>query len=615
MKPKYFLFFCLSFYILNSTFSIATVRYVSKTGTSQPPYTSWQTAADSIQKCINICSFGDTVYVANGIYKEQVIMIPGLSLIGAGLDSCIIDTQELVTSLNFHSVEVLDSCLFTGFTVIVYPDVYWGSYWGYGIAANGNCLITLNKVLRGRYGISNNSAAVIYKNYLINISQGVYLFNSNAKVSNNIIYTDPNSQAASDAGIHLEAFNNSYEPIIDSNYIEVHKYDGIYKSFGTRSIILNNTIKLKGVGATGILFGYDSVFIKNNAIYSIEGSRGIDHRGGNNSELFNNNIFGNFNNSLLEVGSSNVVKNNTITGGNLNGVKVWNTSGLVFRYNNVWNNAINYTGFTPDTSNISVDPMVVNDDTTQGELDFHLQKFSPLIDAGDPNILDRDGSRSDIGLYGGPFGESYKYQDLPPRIPFNFSAVVDSPEIKLSWNKNTELDFRFYRLYRDTVAGFQISSANLAAELQDTFYIQGFPQWNKNYYYKITSVDNQTNESEPSTELFINITTIDDNPMTINDYQLYQNYPNPFNPTTKIGYRIIERGYVKLYVYDIKGELVSVLVNKEQEAGYYEVEFTTNNPLHTDNNLASGVYIYQLFVKGNSNIPVFSDIKKMLMIK
>ena len=88
MKPKYFFLLLLSFYILNPTFSIATVRYVSKTGTSTPPYTSWATAADSIQKCINICSFGDTIYVANGVYKEQVVMIPGLSLIGAGMDSC-----------------------------------------------------------------------------------------------------------------------------------------------------------------------------------------------------------------------------------------------------------------------------------------------------------------------------------------------------------------------------------------------------------------------------------------------------------------------------------------------------------------------------------------------
>lgn len=78
----------LSFLIFNSSLSIATIRYVSKTGLSIPPYTTWETAADSIQKCINISVFGDTIYVANGVYEEQVIMIPGLSLIGSGTDSC-----------------------------------------------------------------------------------------------------------------------------------------------------------------------------------------------------------------------------------------------------------------------------------------------------------------------------------------------------------------------------------------------------------------------------------------------------------------------------------------------------------------------------------------------
>jgi hypothetical protein len=64
--------------------------------------------------------------------------------------------------------------------------------------------------------------------------------------------------------------------------------------------------------------------------------------------------------------------------------------------------------------------------------------------------------------------------------------------------------------------------------------------------------------------------------MTISDFVLYQNYPNPFNPSTKIGYQLKQRAYVKLMVYDIKGELISVLVNKEQNAGYYEVEFVGN---------------------------------------
>ncbi len=80
------IFFLLTAYSLPLN---ATIRFVSKTGSSIPPYITWETAADSIQKCINICVFGDTIYVANGVYEEQVVMIPGLSLIGAGTDSCI----------------------------------------------------------------------------------------------------------------------------------------------------------------------------------------------------------------------------------------------------------------------------------------------------------------------------------------------------------------------------------------------------------------------------------------------------------------------------------------------------------------------------------------------
>jgi len=38
----------------------------------------------------------------------------------------------------------------------------------------------------------------------------------------------------------------------------------------------------------------------------------------------------------------------------------------------------------------------------QPALFARLDPASPLIDAGDPTILDPDGSRSDIGIYGGP---------------------------------------------------------------------------------------------------------------------------------------------------------------------------------------------------------------------
>ena len=68
-------------------------------------------------------------------------------------------------------------------------------------------------------------------------------------------------------------------------------------------------------------------------------------------------------------------------------------------------------------------------------------------------------------------------------------------------------------------------------------------------------------------------------------------------------------------VYDIKGELVTVFVNKEQTAGYYEAEFNVGNGLPSVPNLASGIYLYRIEVIGEGNIPVYTEMKKMFLIK
>jgi hypothetical protein len=338
----------------------------------------------------------------------------------------------------------------------------------------------------------------------------------------------------------------------------------------------------------------------------------------------NNYIMGGENNSPqgMYVWSPNIVKNNVISKTML-GIGAGGTQNLLVKYNNFWNNNTNAVGFTPDTTNISVDPMVVNYDTTQGELDFHLQKYSQLIDAGDPNILDKDGSRSDIGLYGGLYGESYIYVDLPPRTPVNLTANIDSNIVTLKWNRNTESDFSYYNLFYDTTKNFQVDSTKLVSSQSDTFYYFVIPPETDSLYFKLTAIDNQGNESNPSEEVGVVVTSVEDEWKPVNNYILYQNYPNPFNPSTKIGYKLKDKGYVKLYLYDIKGEQISVLVNEVQEAGYYEVLFDASishsgevrNLPGGRQGLASGVYIYQIFVKGENNIPVFSDIKKMLLVK
>jgi hypothetical protein len=592
----------------------ATIRFVSKTGLSIPPYITWETAADSIQKCINICVFGDTIYVANGIYEEQVIMIPGLSLIGAGMDSCVIDTRELVNTTGFVAVEVKDSCLFRGFQI----KVYYNSEKGYGISQSGNSQVEVNKINTAGFGMyvgyTGTNLPNVYKNIINNVSIGIDIFNSNSIIRSNTIYTDPTSLAAIVAGIRTSAFTNEYTPIIDSNYILDHYY-GIYVELGSSPVIKNNIILKRG--GYGILAGIaGNVKILNNKIIAETGYDGI-YKNGSTVQATNNFIFGPFIHYGILLGPNDTLTNSVVSGAT-KGIGAWDNQNFIARFNDSWNNGTNYNGFTPDTTNLSVDPMIVNDDSTHGDLDFHLQKYSPLIDAGDPNILDKDGTRSDIGLYGGPYGESYTYQDLPPKPPKNLTAVVDSSIITLTWNRNTESDFNHYNLYRDTTSNFQIDSTKLVGSLSDTFYLHIIPPGVARLYFKLTGVDNQGNESNPSEEVAVILVSVKNKWKPVNNYILYQNYPNPFNPTTKIGYKLKDKGYVKLYVYDVKGELVEVLVNQTQEAGYYEVEFNGEGKtelIGVKNPFVSGVYLCQIIVQSEKGISVFSDMIKMILLK
>ncbi len=87
-----------------------------------------------------------------------------------------------------------------------------------------------------------------------------------------------------------------------------------------------------------------------------------------------------------------------------------------------------------------------------------------------------------------------------------------------------------------------------------------------------------------------------------NEFSLSQNYPNPFNPETKINYQLPLSGMVKLSVFDITGKLVKELVNANQNAGSYEVNFDGSG-------LSSGIYFYKLETEN------FIQTKKMVLIK
>lgn len=85
-------------------------------------------------------------------------------------------------------------------------------------------------------------------------------------------------------------------------------------------------------------------------------------------------------------------------------------------------------------------------------------------------------------------------------------------------------------------------------------------------------------------------------------YSLQQNFPNPFNPVTEISFGLPLSSDVKLEIFNLLGQNVTVLHEGYLEAGVHSLSWDGSD-------VASGVYLYKL-TAGN-----FSETKKMVLLK
>ncbi|TAK63161.1 MAG: T9SS type A sorting domain-containing protein [Bacteroidetes bacterium] len=96
------------------------------------------------------------------------------------------------------------------------------------------------------------------------------------------------------------------------------------------------------------------------------------------------------------------------------------------------------------------------------------------------------------------------------------------------------------------------------------------------------------------------------------EFALQQNYPNPFNPATKLSFVIGHSSLVSLKVFNLLGQEISTLIDREQyESGEYDVSFDASS-------LTSGIYFYKITAESvdeNGAARIFSDMKRMTLIK
>jgi hypothetical protein len=187
----------------------------------------------------------------------------------------------------------------------------------------------------------------------------------------------------------------------------------------------------------------------------------------------------------------------------------------------------------------------------------------------------------------------------------SFTASVVNNKIVLNWSTASETNNMGFDIEQSfdnqsyNKIGFMPGFGTTTDRQSYSYIVEG--QFAEKSFYRLRQVDYD------GTFEYSNVVEVD--AITPDGFNLSQNYPNPFNPSTKITYTLPGDYLVTLKVFDMIGREITTLVNENQPAGYYEIDFSADE-------LSSGVYIYRFnAVNTKGEVENFSGIKKMTLIK
>ena len=215
-------------------------------------------------------------------------------------------------------------------------------------------------------------------------------------------------------------------------------------------------------------------------------------------------------------------------------------------------------------------------------------------------------------------------------IPANFNLIYPSLSDTLSIsNDTTELEHIFYweasndvdsevsyittitldhfgDIYTETYESIDSSVSVSGYEWSLLMTSLNLQRWPLEYFVSVSD-EEYTNESEVGEFVFENTSLSIDESITPLVFNLHQNYPNPFNPVTKLRYDLPEDGIIDITIYDMLGNVVSNLVNSQQNAGHRSVQWNATN--NQGKPVSAGLYLYTI------RSGEFRQTKKMVLLK
>ncbi len=311
----------------------------------------------------------------------------------------------------------------------------------------------------------------------------IILNNSKTIITNTIFYAQnhiANIRADNESVLSIsdcKSYNNGYVSINMGSYGEIRRCSFYQTRLGVTFAnhatgIVSNCL-FNGLGTdtfgAGVSVPRKAIHVENNVfVNSYSGVRFLAVSSGDTLPIVVNNLFLGNHYAIQAVDGSEDLTS--------------------IEYNNFFENDSLVYQCTLGENNMFLDPCIVDVDS------FYLYNNSPLIDAGYPGLLhnDKDSTRNDIGLWGGPHGKSYVYPlsvyenevFLPSEFailstypnPFNSSQVVTFTTPELS-----AVEFTLFNLLGQSVLtidwpslqpGFHHKSYNASGFASGVYFVQ-----------------------------------------------------------------------------------------------------------------------------------------------
>ena len=251
--------------------------------------------------------------------------------------------------------------------------------------------------------------------------------------------------------------------------------------------------------------------------------------------------------------------------------------------------------------NIDQDTLFTNPD----EGDYHLTADSPCIDTGDPEAdLDPDGTRSDMGAF---YFHQRDIKVAPEAIEFTNvqPGTSDSLAVVIRNIGLTPLQITAQTIAPED-SPFTISQGGgeivVEPGSEHSTWIVFSPEAEAEYEAIFRIESNDPDEAVVEIPITGSALRIEESSIIPNDFSITSVHPNPFNSSTTITYTLLAQSPVTIQVYNTRGQLVDVLLDRVMPTGRHKVVWDAEQK-------TAGAYIIQHLSGGASNI------KKIILIK